>query len=93
MDNTNRNYYMVKFKYAYKDYRIKNIKVVCKSARFFHKEYTTTIMISVKREEYEALEYELRKADRRYGLCGWYQIYSGKDIKMKMIFGDRMIIE
>lgn len=93
MDNTNRNYYMVKFKYVYKDYRIKEIKVACQSAKFFHKECTTTLMISVKREEHEALEYELMKADRRDGLCKWYQIYSGKDIKMKMIFGGRMIIE
>lgn len=78
MDYRNRNYYLVNIDYVSYDMRLKIFKLVTPSLKI-HPPYnhvknkhqhdyvdglTWQMMLSCKKEDSEALEYELRKAER-----------------------------
>ncbi len=69
MDKRERNYYLVRFDWRSKDMRIGFIKMISPKIKFRHRE--NGLLVSCPKEDSEAVEYELRKAERNDDFCIW----------------------
>ncbi len=69
MDKRERNYYLVRFDWRSKDMRIWFIKMISPKIKFHHRE--NGLLVSCPKEDSEAVEYELRKAERNDDFCIW----------------------
>ena len=91
MDNRYRNYYVIRPKYPYKEYVIKNLKIIYPNMKFHNQEFSYSIIMSCDKCKGESVEYELNKWTRDiFGyLNDWYQIESMDDVETKNcnIFG------
>ena len=69
MDKRKRNYYLVQFSWQSKDMRMRFIKIISPKIKFHHR--GNELLISCPKEDSEAVEYELRKAERNDDFCKW----------------------
>lgn len=69
MDKRQRNYYSVRFSWQSKDMRMRFIKLISPKIKFHNRE--NELLISCPKEDSEAVEYELRKAERNDEFCIW----------------------
>ena len=69
MDKTQRNYYSVRFSWHSKDMRMRFIKLISPKIKFHDR--GNELLIGCPKEDSEAVEYELRKAERNDEFCKW----------------------
>ena len=69
MDKRERNYYLVRFDRRSKDMRIGFIKMISPKIKFHQRE--NGLLVSCPKEDSEAVEYELRKAERNDDFSIW----------------------
>lgn len=72
MDRRKRNYYQVHFDYQSSDMRKRYLVIASPSIKFHYRE--NGLMISCLKDDAEAVEYELRKAERNDNFCQWMVI-------------------
>ena len=99
MDYRNRDYYLATIDYVSYDMRLKNYKLAAPSLKIhspynhvkntYNRDYIDgrywQMMLSCKKEDSEALEYELRKAERNDKYDGLYS-YGSHFIKLDKWF-------
>ena len=69
MDKRERNYYLVRFDWRSKDMRIWFIKMISPKIKFHHR--GDGLLVSCLKDDSDAVEYELRKAERNDDFCIW----------------------
>ena len=69
MDKRERNYYLVRFDWRSKDMRIGFLKMISSKIKLHYRE--DGLLVSCPKEYSEAVEYELRKAERNDEFCKW----------------------
>ena len=69
MDKRERNYYLVRFDWQSRDMRIGFLKMISPKIKLHHRE--DGLLVSCPKEYSEAVEYELRKAERNDEFCKW----------------------
>ena len=95
MDNRYKNYYVIRPKYPYKEYVIKNLKILYPNMKFHNQICSYSFVVSCDNDKAELVQYELNKWSRDvFGyLNHWYKIHSRDDIEMRTIYGGRMVVK